>query len=51
MMTWQIWIKVIIGCLPAGVIGLLFDKWIDRHFITGMWLQLLDRIRRSVYCG
>ena len=30
MMTWQIWIKVIIGCLPAGVIGLLFDKWIDK---------------------
>ena len=30
MMTWQIWIKVLIGCLPAGVIGLLFDKWIDK---------------------
>ena len=30
MMTWQIWIKVIIGCLPAGVIGLLFDNWIDK---------------------
>ena len=30
MMSWQIWIKVIIGCLPAGVIGLLFDNWIDK---------------------
>ena len=30
MMTWQIWIKVIIGCLPAGVIGPLFDNWIDK---------------------
>ena len=30
MMTWQIWIKVVIGCLPAGVIGLLFDNWIDK---------------------
>lgn len=30
MMTWQIWIKVLIGCLPAGVIGLLFDNWIDK---------------------
>ena len=30
MMTWQIWIKVIIGCLPAGVVGLLFDDWIDK---------------------
>lgn len=30
MMTWQIWIKVIIGCLPAAVVGLLFDDWIDK---------------------
>lgn len=30
MMTWQIWIKVIIGCVPAGVVGLLFDDWIDK---------------------
>ena len=30
MMTWQICIKVITGCLPAGVIGLLFDNWIDK---------------------
>ena len=30
MMTWQIWIKVLIGCIPAGVIGLLFDNLIDK---------------------
>ena len=30
MMTWQICIKVVIGCLPAAVIGLLFDDWIDK---------------------
>ena len=29
MMTWQIWVKVVIGCIPAGVVGLLFDDWID----------------------
>ncbi len=29
MMTWQTWVKVLIGCIPAGVIGLLFDDWID----------------------
>ena len=36
MMTWQIWIKVIIGCLPAAVVGLLFDDWTTKRFITGM---------------
>ena len=25
--TWNIWLKVIIGILPAAVIGLLFDDW------------------------
>ncbi|HJB47587.1 MAG TPA: undecaprenyl-diphosphate phosphatase [Candidatus Mediterraneibacter surreyensis] len=30
MLTWQIWIKVIIGCVPAGVIGLLFNDLIDK---------------------
>ena len=30
MMTWQTWVKVLIGCIPAGVIGLLFDNLIDK---------------------
>ena len=30
MLTWQIWIKVVIGCVPAGVIGLLCNKQIDK---------------------
>ena len=30
MLTWQIWIKVVIGCVQAGVIGLLFNKQIDK---------------------
>ena len=34
MMTWQIWIKVLIGCVPAGIVGLLFDDLIDK------WLYL-----------
>ena len=32
LMTWQIWIKVVIGCVPAGVIGILFDDLIDKVF-------------------
>jgi undecaprenyl-diphosphatase len=29
--TMQLWYKVIIACLPAAVIGLLFDDWLDDH--------------------
>lgn len=30
--TIVLWLKVIVGCLPAAVIGLLADDWLDAHF-------------------
>ncbi|MDF2905600.1 MAG: uppP [Herbinix sp.] len=30
--TWDIWVKVLIGCVPAGLLGVLFDDWFDAHF-------------------
>ena len=30
--TMSIWYKVVVGVLPAAVIGLLFDDWLDEHF-------------------
>ncbi len=27
--TWQMWFKVIIACIPAGVFGLLFNDYMD----------------------
>lgn len=29
--TWNIWLKVIIGILPAAIIGLLFDDWLNDY--------------------
>ncbi|MCR5743544.1 MAG: undecaprenyl-diphosphate phosphatase [Lachnospiraceae bacterium] len=29
--TWSLWGKVIIGCIPAGIAGVLFDDWFDEH--------------------
>ena len=29
--TWILWIKVIIACIPAAVLGLLLDDWMDAH--------------------
>lgn len=30
--TWNLWFKVLVGCLPAGVLGLMFDDFLDEHF-------------------
>ena len=32
--TWQLWFKVILACVPAAVIGLLFNKFMEEHFMT-----------------
>lgn len=29
---WQMWFKVLVACIPAAVVGLLLDDWIDAHF-------------------
>jgi undecaprenyl-diphosphatase len=30
--TWSLWGKVIVAVIPAGVLGVLFDDWLDAHF-------------------
>lgn len=30
--TFNLWWKVIIGCVPAGILGVLFNDWFDAHF-------------------
>nr|WP_072948713.1 undecaprenyl-diphosphate phosphatase [Ruminococcus flavefaciens] len=28
----MMWFKVLVACIPAAVVGFLFDDWIDEHF-------------------
>ncbi|WP_087030055.1 undecaprenyl-diphosphate phosphatase [Trichococcus palustris] len=32
--TWDIWKKVVVGCLPAAVIGLPLNDWADKHLLN-----------------
>ena len=32
--TVRLWSKVILACLPAAVIGLLFNDYMEKHFMT-----------------
>lgn len=30
--TIDLWLKVVVACIPAGVLGILLDDWMDEHF-------------------
>ena len=34
--TIELWKKVIVACVPAGVIGLAFNKYMEQHFMTAL---------------
>ena len=55
--TFKLWSKVIIGCIPAGILGVLFNDWFDAHFynsvvvavmliLYGVFFILLERRNR-----
>ena len=34
--TWELWFKVCAAIVPSGVIGVLFDDWMDAHLHRGI---------------
>ena len=34
--TWSLWFKVIAAILPSGIVGVLFDDWMDEHLHNGI---------------
>ncbi|MBN6047734.1 undecaprenyl-diphosphate phosphatase [Streptococcus thermophilus] len=30
-LTWQLWLKVVIACIPSAFFGLLLDDWMEAH--------------------
>ena len=58
--TWRLWGKVLVGCIPAGILGVLFNDWFDEHFynsyvvaatliIYGILFILLERRNKRHY--
>lgn len=37
----SIWLKVIIGIIPAGIIGLLLDDWLNTHFYNYVVVSIM----------
>ena len=42
--TWELWFKVCLAILPSGIVGVLFDDWMDAHlhnwFVVSLMLIL-----------
>ncbi len=34
--TWRLWGMVFVGCIPAAIIGILFDDWVNEHFYNAI---------------
>ena len=34
--TWNLWFKVIAAIIPSGVVGVMFDDWMDAHLHNGI---------------
>ncbi len=39
--TFNLWGKIIVACLPAAIIGILFDDWLDAHLYTPLVVALM----------
>ena len=57
--TWRLWGLVIIGCIPAAIVGLALDDWVNEHFynawvvacaliVYGVIFILLERRNRRL---
>ncbi len=38
--TLQLWLKTIIAIIPSGIVGILFDDWMDEHLHTPLVISL-----------
>ncbi|MCK1235995.1 undecaprenyl-diphosphate phosphatase [Streptococcus uberis] len=40
-LTWQLWLKVVIACIPSAIFGLLLDNWMEAHFYNFVVVALM----------
>lgn len=41
--TWRLWGMVVIGCIPAAIIGFVLDDWVNEHFYNA-WVVAIALI-------
>ena len=56
--TWRLWFKVIVVIIPAGIVGVLFDDWLNDHLynyvtvavaliVYGVAFIVIEKIRKG----
>ena len=38
--TWSLWFKVVAAIIPSGIVGVLFDDWMDAHLHNGFVVSI-----------
>ena len=38
--TWNLWFKVVAAIIPSGIVGILFDDWMDAHLLNGIVVSI-----------
>ena len=39
--TWRLWGMVLIGTIPAGIVGVLLDDWVNAHFYNKVTVSIM----------
>ena len=49
--TLMLWLKALVACIPAGVVGVLADDWLDAHFynaiVVGIAFIVIETLNRN----
>jgi len=38
--TWMLWLKVIVACIPAAIVGILLDDWVEENYYTAVTVAI-----------
>lgn len=38
---WNLWGKILVACVPAAVVGVLFDDWLDEHLYNAVVVAIM----------
>ena len=60
--TLRLWAKVAVGCIPAAILGILFNDWFEEHFfnpitvaaalvVYGVAFIIIERVKKPIVQG